>query len=322
MKTRDEALGLMNEWGARGVPFLFFTDFEGERVFLEKINALDPERLSFNFNGETNQPENNQGSLALSKTPIRIETFALAFNKVIEEIKYGNSFLTNLTFETPIEISGSLRDVFDRSKAKYKLLFDDQFVCFSPESFVQIHKNVIRSFPMKGTIDADIEKASEIILNDPKETAEHVTIVDLIRNDLSLVAKNVRVERFRFIDEIQTGKGELLQVSSEVVGDLSVNWRSAIGDILFALLPAGSICGAPKPKTVDIIKRVETNDRGFYTGVCGLFDGESLDSGVMIRFIEQKANGLIYKSGGGITGMSKMETEYREYIDKIYVPIY
>jgi len=88
-----------------------------------------------------------------------------------------------------------------------------------------------------------------------------------------------------------------------------------------ALLPAGSVTGAPKKKTVEIIRETENYDRGYYTGICGYFDGSRLDSGVMIRFIEKNENGTIFKSGGGLTVYSDPEREYREMIDKVYVPI-
>jgi len=87
------------------------------------------------------------------------------------------------------------------------------------------------------------------------------------------------------------------------------------------LLPAGSITGAPKPKTMEIIDQAEGYERGFYTGICGCFDGENLDSAVMIRFIEQEGEQLIFKSGGGITSQSDLNKEYEELIQKVYVPI-
>jgi len=90
---------------------------------------------------------------------------------------------------------------------------------------------------------------------------------------------------------------------------------------LFTLLPAGSITGAPKNKTVEIIRSTETYERGFYTGVFGVFDGCNMDSAVMIRFIERTPEGYVYKSGGGITAFSKVEDEYNEILEKIYVPI-
>jgi len=122
---------------------------------------------------------------------------------------------------------------------------------------------------MKGTIDATVPDAENVILNDPKETAEHYTIVDLIRNDLSIVAKNVRVKRFRYIDLIRTDTKNLLQVSSEICGDLENGYESALGDIIFSLLPAGSVSGAPKKKTTEIIAAAEGTKRGYYTGIAG-----------------------------------------------------
>ena len=92
--------------------------------------------------------------------------------------------------------------------------------------------------------------------------------------------------------------------------------------MLFGMLPAGSISGAPKRKTVEIIREAETYERGFYTGVMGYFDGETLDSAVMIRFLEQDGDRFIFKSGGGITFQSRARDEYEEMISKIYVPIY
>ena len=90
---------------------------------------------------------------------------------------------------------------------------------------------------------------------------------------------------------------------------------------MYALLPAGSICGAPKNKTVEIIKEVEGDDRNYFTGIFGYFDGHQLDSGVMIRFIEKQEEQLVFKSGGGITAQSDLILEYQEMIDKVYVPI-
>jgi len=157
-------------------------------------------------------------------------------------------------------------------------------------------------------------------LANEKEMAEHVMIVDLLRNDLSIVAKNVEVKKFRYIQKINAGEKELLQVSSHICGELSKNWRDHLGDILKALLPAGSISGAPKKSTLDIIDEVEKYERGFFSGIFGIFDGKSFDSGVMIRFVEKNADAYIYKSGGGITLDSDAYLEYQEMQDKIYLP--
>jgi len=174
---------------------------------------------------------------------------------------------------------------------------------------------------MKGTIDAAAPDAKETILSNAKELAEHVTIVDLMRNDLSLVANRVSVVRFRYIDELKTNDKNLLQVSSEIVGELPHDYLSRVGTILANLLPAGSVTGAPKAKTIQIIREAEQEKRGYYTGVFGYFDGAVLESAVMIRFIEREGEKLFYRSGGGITTQSVAINEYQEAIDKIYVPI-
>lgn len=175
---------------------------------------------------------------------------------------------------------------------------------------------------MKGTIDASETNAEEKILSDEKEFAEHITVVDLLRNDIGSVATDVYVKRFRYVEKISGGKKDLLQVSSEITGNLPEEWESSIGTIMTRLLPAGSVTGAPKKKTVEILKSAEYFPRGFYTGVFGYFDGESLDSAVMIRFIEKHGEKHYYRSGGGITIYSRPHDEYMEMIEKIYVPIY
>lgn len=150
--------------------------------------------------------------------------------------------------------------------------------------------------------------------------AEHVTIVDLIRNDLSMIATDVRVNRFRYVERINAGGKDLLQVSSEISGKLMPHYYNDPSGALLSLLPAGSVSGAPKNRTIEVIRQAEGEERGFYTGICGLFDGKNLDSGVMIRFIEQSGLHLYYRSGGGITTQSDVFSEFQETQDKIYVP--
>lgn len=313
----------MNRWGKIGTPFLFVIDFELIKPLIFKLEDINPNILLYNIKGKTNgesrlKPFKN---FDLVKHPESSEDYLGKFTRVKNEIELGNSYLLNLTCSTPVNTGFSLKEIFLNCKSKYSIWFDERFVCFSPETFVIINNGAIKSFPMKGTIDASIPDAEKVILEDHKETAEHYTIVDLIRNDLSRVSKNVRVERFRYIDVIETNEKRLLQVSSEICGKLGDDYKSHIGDILYELLPAGSISGAPKKKTVDIISTVEGSERGYYTGVFGIFDGHNLDSGVMIRFIENKNGNYYYRSGGGITAFSDPLSEYKEMIDKIYVPL-
>lgn len=192
----------------------------------------------------------------------------------------------------------------------------DHFLFFSPEIFVKIEGGKIYSYPMKGTRDATLPDACKQLQNDEKEICEHATIIDLIRNDLSMVATDVAVIRYRYIERLETNRGPLLQASSEISGRLPDGWKSRLGDLLLRLLPAGFISGAPKKKTCEIIEEAETSPRGFYTGISGYFDGNKLDSAVMIRFIEQKGEEFLFRSGGGITTRSLPEDEYNEMIKK------
>ena len=302
-------------------PFLFVLSYDLKEQFVQSLADLDAD-IFFKIGNQRNYPKvPREKSYYLEKKPLEFETYKASLEKVLEEIRSGNTYLLNLTFKTPIETNLSLKEIFTYAKAKYKLYFKDQFISFSPEKFIEIEKDTIRTYPMKGTIEASIPDAKAKILSNEKEMAEHVMIVDLMRNDLSMVATNVKVEKFRYVDKIQAGEKELLQVSSKITASLPADWRENLGSLIQTLLPAGSITGTPKRSTVNIINEIEDYNRGFYTGVFGLFDGENLYAAVMIRFIEKKDGKLYYKSGGGITLDSDAKSEYNELIDKIYLPL-
>lgn len=323
--SSSEAVARMNLLGKNSQPFLFIFDFKANNAIVLTDSEIDNTKILFQFEKNSNtstQTYSNSQTFTFKRFPLQKTDYLIKFNQVKQNIQRGNSFLTNFTQPTPIQTNISLQEIFYRSNARFKLWLKDWFVVFSPEIFVRIKNGKISSYPMKGTIDASMPHAERDILNSAKEKAEHATIVDLIRNDLSMVSENVDVKRFRYVEKIRTNKTDLLQVSSHIEGDLPKNYKENIGSILHTLLPAGSISGAPKPKTLEIIEKTENYSRGFYTGICGYFDGECLESAVMIRFIEQIDNKLVFKSGGGITFMSDGEKEYEELIQKVYVPIY
>ncbi len=297
----------------------FLIDFEKKHFIIENIDNKD---ILFECDKIKNYTSKEiRKDTILEKFPLTFEKYKTAFNKVIEEIKNGNTYLLNLTFPTPIKTNLSLEEIFYKTTAKFKLKYKNKFVCFSPERFIKIENNKIYTYPMKGTIDANTPNAKEKILNNQKELAEHTMVVDLLRNDLGMVANNVKVTKFRYIDKIYAGQKELLQVSSEIVADMPKNWTTYWQQILMKLLPAGSISGTPKRKTVEIIKEAENYDRGFYTGIFGIINEEKgfLDSGVIIRYVENQNEKFVYKSGGGITLDSDVKSEYQELIDKVYI---
>ncbi len=310
----------MDRLAKRGEPFLFVLSYDLKEQFVQPLSSLDRD-IFFKIGNQRNYPQEPlKKDYFLKKNPIPFLQYKEALEKVQEQIRSGNTYLLNLTFETPISSNLSLKEIFTYARAKYKLYFKDKFICFSPEKFIEIEGDTISTYPMKGTIEASVPNAKEKILANKKEMAEHVMIVDLMRNDLGMVATNVKVEKFRYVEKIKAGDKELLQVSSKISAKLPTNWRENISSILKTILPAGSITGTPKRSTVDIIDSIENYKRGFYTGIFGIFDGENFYSAVMIRFIEKREEKLFYKSGGGITIDSDAQSEYEELVDKIYFP--
>jgi para-aminobenzoate synthetase component 1 len=258
--TISNFIEIMNTWGHNKVPFLFAVDFEMEKPWIISLKEIDPAEIRYDIHGFTNAPGTSflrSPVLPMQKWPLPLTMYEAKFDIVFKSLGYGDSYLTNLTMKTAIDPGVSMQEIFFQSKAAYKLLYKDQFLVFSPETFVQVRDGKIFSYPMKGTIDATIPGAAEKILKDQKELAEHVTIVDLIRNDLSQVASHVHVSRFRYLEELRTNHKNLLQVSSEITGDLPDDHASRLGELLVKLLPAGSVSGAPKTKTLEIIRDAE-----------------------------------------------------------------
>ena len=387
---KQEIIDKINQLASQDKPFLFVINYQGDKAFIRLLSDINPEECLFDFEGRGNlshvwketlkegTSEKEIWKEEISETTWQIEPplyedYERSFNIVKSNIMAGNSYLTNLTCRVPVSCNLSLEEIFHRAKGKYKLLLrrkrtqaEDKahlkeenieenltpFVCFSPETFVRIKGGRIYSYPMKGTLDASLPNAEKQLMEDRKEAAEHATIVDLIRNDLSRVAEDVRVDKYRYIDVLHTNKGNILQTSSEISGRLPEDYPHHLGEILDAQLPAGSITGAPKDKTMQIIQEAEGYDRGFYTGIMGIYDHGELNSAVMIRFIEEETSPvdfetdgdkkfkasegkgdeasegkrdeasrkLYFKAGGGITSKSDCRKEYEEVIQKIYLP--
>ncbi len=318
----DEVRQRINRAVSARIPCLFGVDYElSEGFFTEQ--PLEQQDYLFRMGDVSNyQSRQSPRQLLWKAFPESYQIYARRFDTVMSGLRRGNSFLANLTVCTPLSVNMTLEELFRSSRSYYGLLIPGRMACFSPERFVRIAGDCVSSNPMKGTIDAACPDAETLILNDYKETAEHCTIVDLIRNDMSRIANRVEVKRFRYIDRINTGKGAILQVSSEIEGRLLPEYVEKVGDALFEMLPAGSISGAPKEATVRLIAQAEGRTRGFYTGIFGYYDGQVLDTAVLIRYVEQTENGLVFRSGGGITANSVCSHEYREVCQKVYFPVF
>lgn len=320
----DELRCAMNSFSEQAKAFYVVISYDSTSGYFIPSSELDSEWIRFAFNplAGSIHPTKPLAEIDWNIEPVLPEDYNSRFELVKQHLQLGNTFLVNLTQPTRVHTNSTLLQLYEQARAPYKIWLRDKFVCFSPECFVRITDGEISTFPMKGTLDATLPNAMNQLLENEKEKAEHATIVDLLRNDLSMVASGVEVVRYRYVDRIKTHRGELLQVSSEIRGRLAPDYKSKLGDIVFAMLPAGSICGAPKARTLEIIQEAEGYERGFYTGICGCFDGTNFDSAVMIRFLEQTEDGFVFKSGGGITYMSDRDEEYRELIQKVYVPVH
>lgn len=325
---KQEIINQLNQLAKESEPFLFVINYEGTEAYIRKLSEIDPAACLYDFEGVS-----NAGTMARQPLPSSIlwdveaplyEDYEKSFEVVERHIKAGDTHLVNLTSPVAVRCNLSLEEIFLHTQGKYKLMLkngDQGFVCFSPETFVRINEGRIYSYPMKGTIGATLPNAEQIIMADEKEAAEHVSVVELISEDLSRVSSDVRVDRYRYVDRLHTNKGDILQTSSEVSGLLPADYPGRLGEIIDAQLPAGFITGAPKAKTVEVIREAEHYDRGYYTGIMGIYDCGNLNTGVMIRFLEQDAHGMCYKAGGGVTSQSVCRKEYEEVIRKVYLPL-
>ena len=202
----------------------------------------------------------------------------------------------------------------------YLFYFDfEDFKIFgsSPEAQIVVKNRKASIFPIAGTFrrtgdDEADAKLAQKLLDDPKENAEHVMLVDLARNDLSRDAENVKVESYR---EIQF-YSHVIHLVSKVTGDLlpSKNTIRLVADTF----PAGTLSGAPKHKALQLINKYEKNQRGIYGGCIGFigFNGD-FNHAIIIRSFLSKNDKLFYQAGAGIVMKSDDESERQEVFNKL-----
>lgn len=332
--TKELFFDRINQLYQEKTPFFFTTDYEGTKMEVLPLAEL---KALMNVNDspiyfqtpisqflpttKKNNDVQDPPTFTWKINPIPFAAYEQSFLKVKASIQAGRSYLVNLTCSTPVESDLSLKQLFNLGRGKYKLYYRGQFIHFSPEPFIRIRDGKIYTYPMKGTIDAAKADAAQQLMQNEKEKAEQHTIVDLLRNDLSQVATRVKVDDFRYLEKLHTNQKDLYTISSAISGELRTPYLDCPGAIMERLLPAGSICGAPKTATREIIQSAEQHQRNFYTGIWGIFDGKQIDSCVIIRYLEKTPAGFVFKSGGGITAMSDPKAEYQEMIDKVYIPL-
>lgn len=187
----------------------------------------------------------------------------------------------------------------------------------SPESqlIIKNGKAIIHpiagTFKRTGVLEEDLKSAEEL-KKDPKENAEHTMLVDLARNDLSIIGKNTRVTKLK---EIQFFS-HVIHMVSEVTADVSANQNPF--EMIATTFPQGTLSGAPKFKAMELIDAYENTSRGYYGGCLGFvgFDG-SCNQAIMIRTFLSKNNTLFYQAGAGIVAKSSAENELQEVNNKL-----
>jgi len=232
-----QVCGHINRMASLRRSFLFAVDFEMEcGLFIE--DPLNSSEVLFRIEDNSNTFAKIKGRKVKTATKhlqvlshVPIKEYREKFNCVLAGLMRGDTYLINLTCKTEVETSLTFEEIFYESESPFAICLPGQFVCFSPERFVRIEKGIISSRPMKGTIMASVPQAEEKILCDYKESSEHNTITDLIRNDLGMVSESVWVESFRYIDRVKTDRGDIIQVSSDVRGVLPESYLDNLGDL-------------------------------------------------------------------------------------------
>ncbi len=256
---------------------------------------------------------------------ITVESYAQKIAAIQEYIRSGDTYQVNFTDTLHFDFSGSPEAMFAALSASQPVPYSAflhgenwHILSFSPELFFRVKDRRIVTRPMKGTArrGADIaedEAIAEWLQNDSKNRSENVMIVDLMRNDLGRICEygSVKVERLFAVEKYET----LFQMVSEVSGTLRTGVRYS--DIFESLFPCGSVTGAPKHRTMEIIRQLERGPRGVYTGAIGFFSpAREAVFNVPIRTVVLQNNHGEMGVGSGIVIDSQAEDEYRECLLK------
>ncbi|OCA76174.1 anthranilate synthase component I [Chryseobacterium artocarpi] len=265
----------------------------------------------FEKNGEETSNITNEDYLELVKTAqrhcMRGDVFQLVLSRRFEQKFKGDEF----------NVYRALRNI---NPSPYLFYFDyGNYKLFgsSPESqlIIKDHKAIIH--PIAGTskrtgnFEADLQ-AIEVLKNDPKENAEHTMLVDLARNDLGKLGKNVTVTKLK---EIQLFS-HVIHMVSEVTADLPEQINPL--DMISATFPQGTLSGAPKHKALQLINQYEKDSRGYYGGCIGIVGlNGTCNQAIMIRTFLSKNNTLYYQAGAGLVAKSVPENELQEVNNKL-----
>ena len=317
----------------KGKTYLSSVEFEGIRTNARtKIEAaLSANRDMYHFFND--EDRNNKmvrvPSAALSGGGLRSNFTKAGYMKTVqvakEYIKRGDIYQVNLSQRFEADLKGEpyglylrLRDASPAPFASYLNFKDVIIISSSPERFLMKKGSYIETRPIKGTSprssDPLTDELNEISLRESyKDRAEHIMIVDLERNDLGRICEygSVKPTEFITLEKYST----VFHLVSTVTGKLKDGVDPI--DCIKATFPGGSITGAPKVRSMEVIEELEPVKRSLYTGAIGYisFDG-NMDTSIVIRTIVVKGDKLYFSVGGGIVADSDPEKEYYETLDK------
>lgn len=251
------------------------------------------------------------------------------FCKMVEKAKHyineGDIFQIVLSNYLSAPFKGSLLNTYRTLRtinpSPYMFYFsnnDVEIAGASPETLVKLEKDKLYTFPLAGTrkrgkTEIEDQKIAANLLKDEKELAEHNMLVDLGRNDLGKVCKfgSVQVEKLHSIERFS----HIMHIGSTIIGKIRDNYDAL--DAIAALLPAGTLSGAPKIRACQLINKLENNKRGIYGGAIGYIDfNGNMDTCIAIRLIYKKNGKVFIRSGAGIVANSVAEKEFEECLNK------
>ncbi len=251
--------------------------------------------------------------------------FCAAVNRIRDYIRAGDTYQVNLSTRQSFPMHASPESVYETLRgvnpSPYMGLFrfpEFSLVCGSPELLVRVRDGEISSRPIAGTRprgatpESDDALRAELAAN-TKENAEHLMLVDLLRNDLGRVSKpgTVHVPEYMTVESYS----HVMHLVSHVVGEPLR--EATASDILRAVFPGGTITGAPKVRTMEIIEELEPVRRAFYTGSAGWISGaEAMELNIIIRTLHAQSGYAHIQAGAGIVAVSVPDREYRESLNK------
>ncbi len=253
------------------------------------------------------------------------EQYCEMVEKAKRHIFEGDIFQVVLSNRLDADFDGSLLDAYRVLRATnpspYMFFFtsdDMEIAGASPETLVKLENGTLHTFPLAGTrprgaTDEEDKRLETELLHDEKELSEHNMLVDLGRNDIGKISKfgSVEVEKYMSIERYS----HVMHIGSTVRGEL-LDSKSAL-DAVDAILPAGTLSGAPKLRACEIINELENNKRGVYGGAVGYIDFRgNLDTCIAIRLAFKKNGRVFVRSGAGIVADSVPENEFNECINK------